>query len=67
MSRKTEQAYVDVSSYINDNVIDFECAKFSSDYEMGLRNAMGKLCPTATQIGCWFHFKNFRLLNIFAV
>ncbi|XP_017466766.1 PREDICTED: uncharacterized protein LOC108359419 [Rhagoletis zephyria] len=42
MSRKTEEAYIDVFRYINDNVIDLECAKFLTDYEMPLQNCVPK-------------------------
>lgn len=56
MSRKTEAAYFDVFKYINTNVMDLNCAKFTSDYEVSLRNALQKICPTALLVACWFHF-----------
>lgn len=56
MSRKTEEAYFDVFKFIKENVMDIACAKLTSDYEVALRNALNKICPSALLIACWFHF-----------
>lgn len=56
MSRKSEEAYDDVMNFINENVIDLKCGKFTTDFEVAMRNALHKICPTATLIACWFHF-----------
>lgn len=56
MSRKTEEAYFDVFKFINENIINLTCTKFTSDYEISLRNALNRICPEAPIITCWFHF-----------
>lgn len=57
MSRKTQQAYEDVFSYINKNVFPLETSQtFTTDYEVPMRPALEKLYPNSQQIACYFHF-----------
>lgn len=56
MSNKTEDAYDDVLSYIHRNVMNLTCAKFTTDYEVAMRNALQKISPGAQLVACWFHY-----------
>lgn len=56
MTNKTEKCYEHVFRYVNENVFELNCATFTTDYEVAMRNAIHKLFPNANQIACYFHF-----------
>lgn len=64
MSHKSQDAYEDVFYFIRTNIVvkvgglswNLNCAKFTTDYEVAMRNALSKTFPKATGTACWFHF-----------
>lgn len=56
MSHKTEAAYNNVLDFIKVNIGAITCAKFTTDYEIAMRNALRQHSPDAEAIVCWFHF-----------
>lgn len=56
MSNKIRECYEDVFNYIHKNVMDLNCASFTTDYETAMRSALYKLFPHVKQFACFFHF-----------
>lgn len=61
MSHKSEAAYKDVLNFIKTNIKsknknEINCAKFTTDYEVAMRNALSDAFPDAQSVACWFHF-----------
>lgn len=56
MSHKTQAAYIDVLDFIKLKIGALSCAKFTTDYEVAMRNALQTHFPDAEARACWFHF-----------
>lgn len=56
MTRKTEECYAHVLRYIEEFIFDLKPSKFTTDYEIAMRNALEKHYPDAKFVKCWFHF-----------
>lgn len=56
MSRKTEESYAHVLRFIEESVFILKPSKFTTDYEVAMRNALEKQYPQAKFVKCWFHF-----------
>lgn len=56
MSCKKQICYEHVFAYIHEHIFDLECASFTTDYEMAMRNAILKQYPDAIHRCCWFHY-----------
>lgn len=56
MSRKTEESYSHVLRFIEESVFVLKPSKFTTDYELAMRNALEERFPHAKFIKCWFHF-----------
>lgn len=56
MNGKRQQLYRDIFLYIKENLIDFECNSFLTDYETGMRNALREIYPNVQLLACWFHY-----------
>lgn len=57
MSKKTQAAYEAVFEYIDEHIFKLsECASFTTDYEIAMRNGCRSICPRAKLYACHFHF-----------
>ncbi|XP_039299893.1 uncharacterized protein LOC120355509 [Nilaparvata lugens] len=56
MKRKTEDSYRRVLSHMRENFLNWNFTTITTDYEVGLVNAIRAVFPEARHIGCWFHF-----------
>lgn len=56
MSNKTQIAYSHVFKYIHNNIFKLDCASFTTDYELAMKNAIRSLFPKTRLVSCWFHF-----------
>lgn len=55
MSCKKEVAYLHAFKYIEENITTLAAEWFLTDFELAIRNALGKLHPTIDRFTCWFH------------
>lgn len=56
MSCKKQICYEHIFQYIHDNIFAMNCASFTTDFELAMRNAISKLYPSALHRCCWFHY-----------
>lgn len=56
MTNKTQKCYEDAFTYVHQYVMNLDCASFTTDYEVAMRNALRVLFPNALQFACLFHF-----------
>lgn len=56
MTRKTEECYRHILTYIEKNVFSLKSASFMTDFELSMRNAVKKNYPKSNHYTCWFHF-----------
>lgn len=57
MSSKCEAAYAHVFKFVNENIISLKCKTFTTDFEVGMRNALRKFVGDEAEMRtCWFHY-----------
>lgn len=56
MSCKRQVCYEHIFTYIHNNICSLHGQSFTTDYEVAMRNAIGKQYPNVMQRCCWFHF-----------
>jgi len=55
----TTAAYCRLMQYIRNDLalnLSYENVQIITDFEQGLRNAINRVIPEATNTGCWFHY-----------
>lgn len=72
MTRKTQECYQHLFSYVDTSICSLSGASFITDYEVALRNALRTVQPDMQYFGCWFHFtqackKNAKKISGFEV
>lgn len=55
ISRKTQEAYEHLFTFIDSYVCKLRCESVISDYENSLRNAVRNCFVTRSMSACWFH------------
>lgn len=63
MENKTKKSYIDVFAYIKEHfptLANFN--KVTTDFELGLRNALRQIYKEVEVMGCYFHFTQVQLL-----
>ncbi|XP_039297914.1 uncharacterized protein LOC120354617 [Nilaparvata lugens] len=56
MTRKTEDSYRRVLTFVREQLITCPVVRITTDFEVGLINASKRIFPGAQHQGCWFHF-----------
>ncbi|XP_039299855.1 uncharacterized protein LOC111060982 isoform X2 [Nilaparvata lugens] len=56
MTRKTEDSYRRVLTFVREQLITWPVVRITTDFEVGLINASKRIFPGAQHQGCWFHF-----------
>ena len=56
MNKKSEEAYISLFKYLDENIFKLNAATFMTDYETAMRNALKLIYPNSKLYGCWFHF-----------
>lgn len=56
MSNRTQIAYTRIFKYIDKHICSLLCARFTTDYETAMKNALRVCFPDSQLVSCWFHF-----------
>lgn len=56
ISSRTQLACTHVFRYMNENIFSLNCASFTSDYEVAMRNALRSCFPDSKLVSCWFDY-----------
>lgn len=56
MKGRTQDAYIRLLQYIEENVCQLKPKSFTSDYEAALRNALRSVYPLCEVSGCYFYY-----------
>lgn len=56
MSKRTQIAYTRIFKYIDKHICSLLCARFTTDYETAMKNALRVCFPDSQLVSCWFHF-----------
>lgn len=64
MDKKSEEAYFNLFSYINDNIFCLNPNIILTDYETAMRKALVTVFPMAKLLGCWFHYTQAIMRNL---
>lgn len=56
MVKRKIASYHRVFDYINKSIFEMEPECFVTDFEIALRTTLREMFPTASLLGCWFHY-----------
>ncbi|XP_039281104.1 uncharacterized protein LOC120350662 [Nilaparvata lugens] len=60
MTRKTEDSYRRVLTFVREQLITWPVVRITTDFEVALINASKRIFPGAQHQGCWFHFTQIK-------